>query len=608
MNKTISLLCFASLVLSSCQKGFLDQVPNDRLTLSQVFTSRTNTESFLADIYAEIPDEANQRFVTTGAGHGNAGLWTGGSDEAVYDWSFVISNDYNIGNWNASSSWVETFWQNYYQGIRNATYLIENVNACQECGAQLNARYTAEARALRAMFYFYLMRMFGPVILLDNQTIAPDASIAQVQIPRSTFDSCVNFVSTELDSAAAVLPVSYDPTEIGRITKGIALAFKQETLLMAARPLYNGNPDYADMKGANGQPLISQTADPSKWQKAAAAAKAFIAEFVPSTYSLFTENDASGNVNAFLSCRDVMLTDWNPEWILARPGNANSVATHQYDCTPYNNGAQAVDRASGGLAVTQSMVDAYFMANGLPITDPNSGYQLSGFSNFQAPDDDQPRMIYNQWINREPRFYVGVTYNGRLWQDTSSGFTVTNTNYTGNSGLQIGGDDYSKTGYIDRKNTAIGGWNVSGRAWVLYRLANVYLNYVEALNESAPGDPDILKYLNLIRQRAGIPQYGSGSGALPVPSGQDGMRAAIWAERRVELAFENCRFFDTHQWKIATTTDNGPAYGLTITQDPPGFYNVTPFENRVFQQKHYLFPIPQSEINIDQALVQNSGW
>ncbi len=154
----------------------------------------------------------------------------------------------------------------------------------------------------------------------------------------------------------------------------------------------------------------------------------------------------------------------------------------------------------------------------------------------------------------------------------------------------------------------IGDWHNGGRGWVLYRLANVYLNYVEALNEAQPGNPDILKYLNLIRERAGVPQYGVGADALPVPASQSAMRDAIRRERRVELAFENVHFFDTRQWKIAEQTDNGPAYGLNINQDPPAFYNVVSFENRVFQKKHYLFPIPQNEINIDKALVQNAGW
>ncbi|MBS1563343.1 MAG: RagB/SusD family nutrient uptake outer membrane protein, partial [Bacteroidetes bacterium] len=140
----------------------------------------------------------------------------------------------------------------------------------------------------------------------------------------------------------------------------------------------------------------------------------------------------------------------------------------------------------------------------------------------------------------------------------------------------------------------------------LLRLAEVYLNYAECLNESDPGNPDILKYLNLIRTRAGIPTYGSPG--LPAPASQTEMRTALQKERRVELAFENNRYFDVRRWKIAQTTDNGPMYGLSIDSDLPGFLNVQVFENRVFSKQHYLFPIPSNDMNNDKQLVQNTGW
>src|SRR5699024_10132771 len=151
---------------------------------------------------------------------------------------------------------------------------------------------------------------------------------------------------------------------------------------------------------------------------------------------------------------------------------------------------------SGGMGATQTMVDAYFMANGLPIDDPNSGYQETGFSTFQAPYDFEERRTFNQWVNREPRFYVGITYNGSLWLNTDPEPIVTKTWYQGNSGKQIGGNDFTRTGYIVRKNKGIGSGN---ETIPMIRLAEIYLNYVEALNEYDPGNPDILEYLNKIR-------------------------------------------------------------------------------------------------------------
>lgn len=604
MKKIINLLAIVFVVtgLSSCKK-FLDQVPNDRLTLEETFSSRTTAEKFLNNIYSNIPNEFGQRGP---GGDENAGPWTGASDEAEYVWSFVQSNDMNVGNWDGNSGFVGDFWYHYYRGIRSASFFIANIDkATVDMTPALTTQYRAEARALRAMYYYYLMRVFGPVILLGETVIEPDAPIADIQLPRNSFDECVTYVTNELDAAAADLPVTAaNENTLGRITKGIAKAFKAQTLLLAASPLFNGNPDYADFKNTDGKQLISQQYDVNKWQVAADAYKAFITEFVPGTYDLFRKNNGSGVYDPYLSYRDMFLTDWNKEVILARTGS--SLSARQYEMTPYHNGYPREVKGSGGLGATQNQVDAYFMNNGKSINDPGSGYQSSGYSDFQSPNDVQARQVYNQWVNREPRFYASITYNGSVWLNTNNGIIVTELYSNGNSGKATGGNDYSPTGYIVRKAMGLGNWDVGGRTDILYRLANIYLEYAEALNEASPGNPDILFYLNKIRERAGIPVYGSAD--LPVPSGQDAMREAIRKERRVELAFENVRFFDVRRWKIAPQTENGPIYGLTISSNLPDFLNVRPFETRVFSKRHYFFPIPQNDVNINTLLVQNPGW
>lgn len=599
---------------TSCQDGFLDQVPDDRLTEDDIFISLNNTEMFLANVYSMIPDEAQQRFVTTS----NSGPWTGGSDEAEYaPWS-TVPNNINVGNWNAGSDWVGTFWARYYQGIRNATYFMQYANAeqCSDCGTARIARYKAEARALRALYYYYLVRMFGPVVILGDEVLPADVQISELQMPRSSFDECVAYVISEFEKAAEVLPPTPIGGQYGRMTRSIMLAYKQELLTLAASPLFNGNADYAAMVNEDGKQLISQQYDEAKWQRAAAAAKAYLDEFVPTYHELFRKNNSSGDYSPFLSCRDVMLQSWNKEWIMGR-SNAG-VTSIQYEVTPYHSGASQESRGGGGLGATQQIVDAYFMSNGQapilgynndgsPIVNPASGFQSTGFSMFQAPDDAQARETFNQWVNREPRFYVGITYNGRPWLNPNTPGLITYTYYTGNSGASQSQWDFSPTGYNTRKNIHLGSWYSGDRAFSLYRLAMVYLNYAEALNEYDPGHPDILTYLNLIRERAGIPGYGQ-TGDLPVPASQDAMREAIRQERQVEFAFENVRWFDVRRWKIAEETENGPTYGLDIHSDPPEFYDRTVFENRVFERKHYLFPLPQKEVLINLQLVQNTGW
>ncbi len=603
----IAFISFLVFTISSCKKGFLDQVPQDRTTIGQVFAHKNTVDKYLANVYSYVRDEASQRYI---GGSTSGGPWTGASDEAEFDWGFVFSNYMNVGSWGPTTGVVNDFWSGYYTGIRSATYFMAHVGECKEItnqanGAQLLARYIGEARALRAYYYYNLLKIFGPVPIIGDDVIAPDAPIGNVRLARSPYDSCVDYIAGEFDKAAADLSDKiFDPggADKGRMTRSVVMAYKEEMLLIAASPLYNGNSDYASLKNADGTQLINQQADASKWNRAAAAAKAFLDTYVPATYDLFKENDGSGNLDPYASCRDVMYTDWNKEWIFAKVGA--DPGTRQYEGTPYHSGADAAIRGSGGLGATQQMVDAYFMDNGLSITDPGSGYVENGFS---AADGKYTKAgTYNMWVNREPRFYVGITYNGSTWLNTttSSGTVTTETFYTGNSGKKVGGNDYSPTGYIVRKNITQSYAN-NNRSWVMFRLAKIYLDYAEALNESSPGNADIAKYVNLIRERAGIPD-------LPAGLTQDQMRTAIRKERRVELAFENARYFDTRRWKIAEQTDGGPFYGMNINAgssvDDPSFYVRTVFENRVFQKKHYLWPIPQQEINVDKNLVQNTGW
>jgi hypothetical protein len=602
--KKIVLTGLASFVLFgiwSCKKGYLDQVPADRTTREQVFAHKNTVDNFLANVYSYIRDEASQRYI---GGQTSGGPWTGASDEAEYDWSFVFSNYMNVGAWGPTSGVVNDFWQNYYIGIRSATYFMAHVGEAPEiAGTPLLPRYIAEARALRAYYYYSLLKIFGPIVIIGDKVVAPGAPLNDVQLARSPYDSCVDYIASEFDKAAADLPDNiFTNADYGRMTRSVVMAYKAQMLLIAASPLYNGNSDYASLKNLNGTQLINQQPDPSKWARAAAASKAFIDAYVPGTFKLFTEYDGSGNLNPLASCRDVMLTDWNSEWIFGKVGG--NPGTRQYEGTPYHSGSDAAVRGSGGLGPTQEMVDAYFMDNGLSINDPNSGYVENGFSS--SPGRYTKAGIYNMYTNREPRFYVGITYNGSTWLNTTSpsGTIITQTYYTGNSGKKVGSNDYSPTGYIIRKNIAQSYANNS-RSWVMLRLAQIYLDYAEALNESASDNSDAAKYVNLIRERAGIPD-------LRPDLSQSEMRIAIRKERRVELAFENARYFDTRRWKIAEGTDGGPFYGMNINAgnsvDDPAFYQRTVFETRVFEKKDYLWPIPQQELNVDKNLVQNTGW
>lgn len=610
MRKLFYILLAGGLLLTASCKKYLNTVPDDILTIDAIFTSKANVDAYLANIYSTIPDEMNQRF----AGNTNSGVWEGASDEAKYNWDFVYANQMNLSVWSNTDGTVSGYWANYYQAIRNATDFMNRIDnaTAADLTADLKKEYKAEARGLRALYYFFLLRTYGPVVLLGDQLISADASTESVRLARSPFDACVKFVTTQLDSAYLDLPPQASQGLEGKMNRGIVKAYKQQMLMLAASPLFNGNTEYANFKNQDGTQLINQTYDVNKWKLAADAAKAFLDEF-SGTYSLYTPSPAPSDpkVAAYLACRDVMLVDWNKEWIFARSYSGSYM---RYDKTPKHVGAPSAQSGAGAMGVTQTMVDAYFTDNGRSIDDPASGYVSSGWSMYESPSDaanrasvQVPHRTFNQWANREPRFYVGVTYDSSYWLYQVSGIAdiITAYQFSGNSGRSQSTSDVSPTGYSVRKNCAA---DDGSRGALLLRLANIYLDYVEALNEYDPGNPDILLYLNKIRTRAGIPIYGPGTDDIPVPTSQADMRTAIRKERRVELAFENVRYFDTRRWKIAPQTDAGPFYGMNMYVNGADFYKKTLIETRVFQFRDYLFPIPNNEVLKDNLMVQNPGW
>ncbi len=589
------------MALSQSCKDYLDQVPDDVLTVDDIFKSKEYVDKYLANIYTNIPNELMQRVVSWG----HSGPWVSSSDEAMYNWDFHYSNNMNKSTWAATDYYVAFFWTDWYKSIRSANDFIDKIDAANsvEISDALKVRYKAEARALRAMYYFWLVRMYGPVPLI-NKVLEPDAPLTELLVERNTFDECIDFIVAELDAAYINLPRVPVNQEYGRITKGIVKAYKGQALMLSASPLFNGNTDLAPMVNKAGTPLINQQYNSNKWKLAADAAKAFIDEFVPGTYSLYTVADNDPFMAAYLACKDVSLVNWNREWIF---GRSNSGVLSWHDKTPLHRGFTTEVQGYGALGVTQKMVDAYFMDNGLGINENGSNYQQTGFVNFKAPFDIKARSTYAQWVNREPRFYVGVTYNNSYWlyQGSNDREVVTIMEFSGNSGRSQSASDISPTGYTVRKDVTN---NDNSRGSMLLRLAEVYLNYAEALNEYDPNNPNIITYLNLIRSRAGIPIYGAGPGQVPVPASQIAMRAAIRKERQVELSFESVRYFDCRRWKISMVTDNEPVRGMNMYVDGNAFYQTRIITNRIFKQRDYLWPIPNDEILKNNLLVQNLDW
>lgn len=566
------------LLLQSCKK-YLDQVPNDRQTIEEVFQKKGPTEDFLANVYNYIRDESDQW---------NGNPWTGNVDEINVAWAKWTIYQLNVGNWTPAGSPFYT-WQSYYQGIRSATYFINHIDGNKEIlsldGQQLIDQYKAEARFLRAYFYFMVLRQYGPAVLIGDTEIPVDMPASGLQLERSPYDECVAYISSEFDKAAAVLPLAAaSDRDFGRATKGAALAFKARLLLYAASPEFNGNTALAGFVNKNGKPLISQQFDPEKWKKAADAAKAVIDL---SAYKLY--EDPSGD--PVKSYRGIHLVPWNTESIFVR--KSNDLWNWDYNCSLRSAGGW------NGIAPLQEMVDSYFMKDGLSISQ-SPLYSETGFT----------KDVYNMYVNREPRFYASILYNGAKYKGggiTKDSIKVDLT-YSGKDGKKNGGEDYSHTGYLVVKNVSPETNRLAGisnsRPYVLMRLGEIYLDYAEALAEHGGNDAEALRYLNMIRKRAGIPQYGSPG--LPAVSGKD-LVQKIRDERRVELAFESHRWFDVRRWKIVASV-MGDLHGMNIDKDGNEFYQRVIADRHAWKEAYYFFPLSQYEMDRGLKLVQNPGW
>jgi starch-binding outer membrane protein, SusD/RagB family len=604
--KRIPVIILFLIVVSGCKKGYFDSIPGDLVSTDVIFKDKTETENWLASVYSYIIDPWS---TTTGS----ARFWAGYSDElelnsASLQASGILSPANGINIWTSN-----------YQGIRMANIFMANIdnsetNLLKEPnGKELIVQYKGEARFLRAYYYWTMMKLYGPVILVGDNVARYDDDF---QLPRNSWKECIDYILAEFDSAQNMVPDRHlnaggtdDLTQAGRINKLVINAVKSQVLLFDASPLYNGNPDYANYKNEDGKQLMNTSYDAGKWAKAATAAKAAIEHAKANGKNIFKATHADPFIAAFNSYRDLFLTGWSTEGIWTRANTAysaweNDAAPRAANGTSFN----------ASLTMPQEFVDKFRMSNGKAINESGSTYTETGFS-ATAKTGYYVAGTSNMYVNREPRFYNSVTFNGAAIPFVAkSGQTYVQYWPTGNSGNANGSEPkFPKTGYLVRKHTNPSR-NLSNNAGnvvrpaMYIRLGELYLNYAEALNESDPGNSDILVHLNAIRTRGGIP-------ALAGSFTQEEMRKQIQMERCIEMAYEGCRFFDIRRWKIANTPEGrqgGDFTGMNVFSGDnltdPVFYLKQRTSTRNWDNKYYIFPVPQSELNKNFAMVQAPGY
>lgn len=640
------MVLLASMVFSSCN-SFFDAIPGEQYDLPSTFSNRQKTMDFLNNVYSFVPRETQERFPNGNLG----GIWTGGSIEGNITWSWHISNAWTAGSVYPSTSWINYWFIEFYKGIDKASTFIAYVDNCHEASENERKVWKAEARALRAYYYFLLFRSYGPTVILGEAPIPLDTPLEKLLKERNSVDEVIDWITSEFDKAAADLPTKQAETNLGRFDKGSCKAFKAKALLYAASPLFNNNPMYAEIKNKDGKQLFPQDASKvqEKWVKARDAYKEFFNEFVPTHYTLYTVKNDKGQVDFFESFRSI-----TSGLIYNDPNNKEQIfvriednSTHFYEISPYH---KHIDEASlkGGLGfgTTQEMVDLFFTDKGLRIVDDPDYVEYEGIPASEhyglKSDYNNPRnpsytfakknsnKTLKQWINREPRFYASITFNGSTWvnQRSNYGKITTELTYNGNSGIAAATHDAPAEGYGIRKMAPMNR-NNGKHAINLLRLSDMYLGYAETLSATGAFE-EAMKYVNAVRARAGIPGYGNDGGKdsngfdyISYPANRKEVDNRIHRERLVELAYEWNHFFDVRRWLVADMPigddwiypsyhrggEGGAIHGMNARADAPGFFEKVVSETRTFSPKHYLFPIPDQDIRRNpDKMVQNYGW
>ena len=590
----ILYLVFLSVFIFTSCSDVLDTKDLTEYSSDDVWSDITLAQTYVNDIYSDLPWNDDHYNITC--------YWAdecrARSDYDDYTFNNMLMTSDNATNWGS--------WSSTYKYIRKCNIFLENIDNLPESseltdGKTEKERMTGEVTFLRAWFYHLLVSYYGGVPLVTwSYALTDDFSIA-----RSSYEDCVNFIAAECDTAASLLPEVNTGDNIGRATKGAALALKSRVLLYAASDLHNtdkfssySNPAYLGYVDGNQR---------DRWQAAKDAAKAVVDLGL---YSLYQPDPASAK-EASINYHNLFIeTAATSEDIFVRYWNADvdkGVYWFQnYPCGWYGNGQNGF---------TKSTVDAYEMADG------------TKFSWNNAAEAAEP------YKNRDPRFYGTVIYEGDTLRPRTDDVTDQDPVGIMQAGHWETWNDETNSEEdvwgLDTENGPINNWNCNETGtgckkylnlstsissswdrhadltWRYFRYAEILLNYAEACIELGE-EGEARTYLNMIRKRAGMPE---------ITDSGDELLARCRNERRVEMIVEDHRFFDVRRWLIGSEAYHD-MYGVKIVYKLQADHTtatiptITPYKITTgsWDDKAYFLPISRDELNKNSELVQNPGY
>lgn len=639
-----TFLAGLSLATSSCN-DYLDvsKEMNENLTMDKVFVNPDYTRNWYGTIYNCVSE-----FSETGS-EANAfkNPWSNMCGEISSEKG--PSKDAMTSGYTAGSASFHR-WASIYQSIRQAMIFIRDAHD-EGVGSDSNiltaadiARMKDEAKFLLAYCYFSLFELYGPVPIVTEIDDAAYPSINNYT--RASVDELVEYIDGLLAEVidGDNLPNSvitgtddngngtdFNLREVVRPTKVTAMALRAKLWVYAASPLFNGEYTKAmQLTNPDGKQLFPAK-DPSKWQTAKRHLEELLALCESEGHTLYQVTNSQGVAQPDQSIYKLFQV-YNQEILWCSTNNSYS---DQYKMEKRTN-PRDVNACYGTVGPTQESVDMFFTNKGLTI-DEDPEYHEDALVSVNNPAIDETggsrtdANVFNMYANREPRFYADVIYQGKSWFSVfqnKSGNANYFVDFSVDGGAGPSSTDNPLTGYLLGKfknrtvNHASGDTQAYFRVSIIYRLAEFYLFYAEVLNEIDPSDARIIEYVDMIRERAGIPGYrelAEQGIKTDVIGNQEAQRKAIQRERFVELFCEGQRYFDIRRWMICDAGEDADQtrfsgmneYGSTdIAIGTTGsYYNRTTLENRIWDERMYLYPIHQNVIQLGAGqIVQNPGW
>ena len=631
INKLI--LCISLIGLCACN-DFLDVVPDNIPTIDHAFNNRASAEKYLYTCYSYLPDPCSPNY-TPQLMSGNE-CWINPLDNNRY-WYDLHTFDIARGYQNTNEP-ILNFWDgrnagtNLFIALRDCNIFLENIDKPADLELYDKARWIAEVKALKAYYHFYLLRMYGPIpIVKENIPVSSD--IDEVKVYRDPVEDVFAYIVALLDEAAADLPeyIQNRTQEIGRLTKPIALALKAKALTLAASPLFNGNPYYANMKDNRGISLFPQTYDPEKWTLAAAATLEAIEAAHAGKHELYYYkgfNPVSEDTRRKLHIRNAVTERWNDEIVWG--STKDQTHLQKVTCTRTRSNQASNDEARSMMSPTLDVVETFYTKNGVPINEDKTWDYENRYQVREAEEDHKyfiktGHITANLNFDREIRYYASLSFDGGIIygngilndEDANIGYGQMKK---GQIGGVLGVSRYTVTGYLPKKlvsyETVIEGNTFSAKrySFPVIRLADLYLMMAEALNESkAAPDTEVYKWIDLVRERAsleGVVESWNKYSINPEKvTTQAGMHDIIHQERMNELAFEGERYWDLLRWKKAEDYMNKPIKGWNVMgETTEEYYEIKVVAQPEFLTKNYFFPLRKASLDVNSNLIQNPGW